>query len=115
MWLTLPSSYPGSQVIVVGEESVAHHRTWIEASYHLIVFKDEFNQNFFLRMVQEAKATKFMDLAQGRMSITKYVVRFIQLSRFALYHIPDEVKKFERGLNSRIRTMMMCFNICNFS
>jgi hypothetical protein len=117
-WLTLPSSYPGSQAMVVGEESVVHHRTWIEATCHLIVFKDKFNRNFFLRVVQEVKATEFMDLAHGGMSIIEYVARFIQLSRFALYHILDEekkAKKFKRGLNSHIQTMMMCFDIRNFS
>ncbi|GLT72205.1 hypothetical protein SLA2020_441590 [Shorea laevis] len=55
-----------------------------------------------------------MDLTQGGMSMTEYASRFVQLSRFATYVIPDEekkAKKFERGLNPRIRTMMACFDI----
>lgn len=59
-----------------------------------------------------------MDLVHGRMLITEYVVRFIQLSRFAIYLISDEekkAKKFERGLNSHIRTLQTYFNTHNFS
>jgi predicted mannosyl-3-phosphoglycerate phosphatase (HAD superfamily) len=43
---------------------------------------------------------------------------FIQLSRFAMYLISDEekkTKKFWRGLNTCIWTMMTCFDIYNFS
>ncbi|XP_059431518.1 uncharacterized protein LOC132165024 [Corylus avellana] len=59
-----------------------------------------------------------MDLVQGRMLVIEYAARFLQLSRFGMYLIPYEekkVKKFERGLNTCIRTMMTCFNISNFS
>jgi hypothetical protein len=82
------------------------------------MFKDAFNKHFFPRVVQEAKSREFMDLTQGGMSVTEYASRFVQLSRFAPYLIPDEekkAKKFERGLNPRIRTMMACFDIRDFS
>jgi hypothetical protein len=48
----------------------------------------------------------------------EYVVKFLQLLCFGLYLIPTEekkAKKFERGLNSRIRIMMSCFDIQDFS
>ena len=44
--------------------------------------------------------------------------KFLQLSHFSMYLIPNEekkVKKFERGLNSRIRIIMRCSDICDFS
>jgi hypothetical protein len=68
--------------------------------------------------VQEAKAREFLDLVQGEMSVIEYAVKFLQLSRFGLYLIPTEekkAKKFERGLNSRIRIMMSRFDIWDFS
>jgi hypothetical protein len=68
--------------------------------------------------MQEAKAWEFLDLVQGEMSMIEYAAKFLQLSRFGLYLIPTEekkAKKFERGLNSRIRTMMSCFDIRDFS
>jgi hypothetical protein len=52
------------------------------------------------------------------MSVIEYATKFLQLSRFDMYVIPNEekkVKNFERGLNSHIRIMMSCFGICNFS
>lgn len=50
-----------------------------------------------------------MNLVQGGMSVKEYAAKFIQLSQFAVYLIPDEekkAKKFERSLNPWIRTMM---------
>ena len=82
------------------------------------VFKHEFNQHFFPRVVQKAKAREFLDLVQGDMSVIKYTAKFLQLSRFGLYLILTEekkVKKFERGLNPRIQIMMSCFDIRDFS
>jgi hypothetical protein len=82
------------------------------------MFKDAFNKHFFSKVVQEAKSREFMDLTQGGMLVTKYASWFVQLSRFAPYLIPDEekkAKKFERGINPRIRMMMACFDIWDFS
>lgn len=55
-----------------------------------------------------------MNLIQGGMTLTKYVAKFIQLSRFVIYLIPDvekKVKKFQRDLKPHTRTMMACFDI----
>jgi hypothetical protein len=52
------------------------------------------------------------------MLVIEYATKFLQLSRFDMYIIPNEekkVKNFERGLNSRIWIMMSCFDICDFS
>ena len=48
----------------------------------------------------------------------EYTAKFLQLSRFGLYLIPTKekkVKKFKQGLNPRIRIMMSCFDIWDFS
>jgi hypothetical protein len=50
--------------------------------------------------------------------VIEYAVKFLQLSCFGLYLIPTKekkAKKFKRGLNSRIRIMMSCFNIWDFT
>jgi hypothetical protein len=50
--------------------------------------------------------------------VIEYAVKFLQLLHFGLYLIPTKerkAKKFERGLNSRIRIMMSCFDIQDFS
>ena len=77
-------------------------------------FKREFNQHFFTRVVQEAKAQEFLELVQIRMSVIEYAAKFLQLSRFGMYLISSEekkVKKFEWDLNSHIQIMMSCFDI----
>jgi hypothetical protein len=50
--------------------------------------------------------------------VIEYAANFLQLSCFGLYLIltkEKKAKKFERGLNSRIRIMMSCFNIWDFT
>jgi hypothetical protein len=82
------------------------------------VFKHEFNRHFFPRVVQKAKAHEFLDLVQVGMLVIEYAMKFLQLSCFGLYLIPTEekkAKKFEKGLNSRIRIMMSCFDVRDFS
>jgi len=57
-------------------------------------------------------------LSEGSMTVMEYATKFIQLSRFAVYLIPYEekkAKKFEKGLKSRVKTMITCFDIRNFS
>ncbi|XP_062164995.1 uncharacterized protein LOC133871583 [Alnus glutinosa] len=82
------------------------------------IFRDEFHKQFFHRVVQEAKAKEFMDLVQGSMAVIEYATKFIQLSRFTVYLIPDEEKKaknFKRGLSPSVKTMMRCFDIHYFT
>jgi hypothetical protein len=64
------------------------------------VFKHEFNQHFFPRVVHMVKAREFLDLVQGERSVIEYAAKFLQLSCFGLYLIPTEekkAKKLERG------------------
>ena len=82
------------------------------------IFNYEFNWHFFPRVVQEAEVGEFMDLVQGKILVIEYAAKFLQLSQFGMYLIPNEerkVKNFERDLDTRILTMMTCFDICNFS
>jgi hypothetical protein len=68
----------------------------LETSISWEVFKHEFNQHFFPRVMQEAKAREFLDLVQGGMSMIEYVAKFLQLSFFGLYLIPTEEKKAKK-------------------
>jgi hypothetical protein len=91
-------------VLDLGSE---HATTWE-------IIRDEFHKQFFPWVVQEAKMREFMDLVPWGINATK----FIQLSRFTVYLIPykeKKAKKFKRGLSPRIKTMMTCFDIRNFS
>ncbi|XP_035546674.1 disease resistance protein RUN1-like [Juglans regia] len=55
--------------------------------------KQLFFDRFFPRSIRDARAKDFADLVQGTMMVHQYAARYVELSRFALYLIPDEEKK----------------------
>jgi hypothetical protein len=80
-------------------------------------FQKEFLQQYFPKILRDAKAREFMDLTQGNMTVAQYAGRFNELARFAPYMVADEenrVRKFEQGLNPRIHNRVVCFEIRNF-
>ena len=56
-------------------------------------FKEVFNKTYFPDVVRNRKAREFSDLVQGAMTMKEYVAKFVELSHFAPYLIPDESKK----------------------
>ncbi|XP_057958682.1 uncharacterized protein LOC131151453 [Malania oleifera] len=73
-------------------------------------FREIFFDRYFPASTREAKAGEFLNLTQGYLSIQQYAIKFMELSRFALYMIPDEPKKarkFERGLRQEICTQVV--------
>jgi hypothetical protein len=91
---------------------------WQDKKFVLVIDLHEFNWRFFPRVMQETKAWEFLDLVQGGMMVIEYATKFLQLLRFGMYLILNEekkMKKFERGLNSRILIMMSYFDIRDFS
>ncbi|KAF5447672.1 hypothetical protein F2P56_033204 [Juglans regia] len=80
-------------------------------------FKQVFRDQFFPEVFREAKAREFADLRQGDMSVHQYSLKFIELSRFAPYLIPDEsrkAQKFERGLHPQILDRLIALKLRNF-
>ncbi|XP_040994286.1 uncharacterized protein LOC121240825 [Juglans microcarpa x Juglans regia] len=72
-------------------------------------FRKIFLERFFPQTLRESRARQFADLTQGTMTVDQYATKFIELSRFASYLIPNKEKKaekFERGLNRRIRELV---------
>jgi hypothetical protein len=52
------------------------------------------------------------------MTVEQYSARFIELARFAANLIPDEeskTKRFENGLNPRIKEMVICLEIKDYA
>ncbi|XP_041011335.1 uncharacterized protein LOC121255117 [Juglans microcarpa x Juglans regia] len=81
-------------------------------------FKIIFLDHFFPRTLRESRARQFMDLTQGTMTVAQYATKFMELSRFASYLIPDEEKKaekFERGLDCRILERVRTLRIRSFT
>ncbi|XP_040998126.1 uncharacterized protein LOC121244157 [Juglans microcarpa x Juglans regia] len=77
-------------------------------------FKQIFFDRFFPRSIRDARAKGFADLVQDTMTLHQYAARYIELSCFALYLIPDEEKKtrkFEEGLNNQIYERVVALQI----
>ena len=81
-------------------------------------FKEVFNRTYFPDVVRDCKAREFSDLVHGAMTVEEYVAKFVELSHFALYLIPNEskkVKKFWEGLNGRIRPLIIASGVDTFT
>ena len=70
--------------------------TWAE-------FHDLFMGKYFLDIARHAKAQEFLELKQGAMTVIEYVIRFIELARFADDYVATDVRRFENGLKLPIR------------
>ena len=65
---------------------------------------------YFLDTARHAKAQEFLELKQGVMTVMDYVVRFIELARFADDYVATDmakVRRFENGLKLSIRARIV--------
>ncbi|MQL96342.1 hypothetical protein Taro_029011, partial [Colocasia esculenta] len=77
--------------------------TWSE-------FLDVFNDAFFPIQVQQVKREQFQTLQQGNSSVLEYQMRFMALSRYALYVVSDNnmmVEYFIRGLRVELQNAIV--------
>ncbi|XP_057954209.1 uncharacterized protein LOC131148506 [Malania oleifera] len=68
-------------------------------------FREISFERYFPAIVRSAKVVEFLHLTQGSITVSQYAARFIKLSRFAPYLVPDEerkVRKFEEGLRQSL-------------
>ncbi|XP_057978788.1 uncharacterized protein LOC131165093 [Malania oleifera] len=81
-------------------------------------FKEIFFDHYFPTIVRDAKVAKIIKLTQRNLTVQKYATKFIELSCFAPYVIPNEVKKvrmFERGLRQDIYKQVVVLKVYDFS
>ena len=81
-------------------------------------FKEVFNGTYFPDVVRDYKVREFFDLVQGAMTVEEYAAKFVELSRFTPYLIPDEskkVRKFREGLNGRIHPLIIASGVDTFT
>ncbi|KAH7842136.1 hypothetical protein Vadar_001884 [Vaccinium darrowii] len=72
-------------------------------------FEKIFLDKYFPTPVKQAMVQEFMTLKKGNLSVTQYVVRFVELSRHAKTIMPtddDKARKFEWGLGDTRRSVM---------
>ena len=51
---------------------------------------------YFPETTRQVKAQEFLELKQGAMTVMDYVVRFIELARFADYYVATGLAKVRR-------------------
>ncbi|XP_043813083.1 uncharacterized protein LOC110614775 [Manihot esculenta] len=81
-------------------------------------FLNEFRKRYVGDIYMEERKGEFIYLRQGRMTVAEYEREFIRLSRYAREMIPTEeakCKRFEQGLNTEIRMLLVALQIRDFS
>jgi hypothetical protein len=80
-------------------------------------FKNSFHSHLVPLGVMKLKKKEFEDLKQGSMSVSEYVTRFTQLSRYALDNVDTSEKKqdwFLNGLNDGLAYPLEARDFINF-
>jgi hypothetical protein len=80
-------------------------------------FKNIFHSHHVPLGVMKLKKKEFEDLKQGSMSVSEYVTRFTQLSRYALDNVETNEKKqdwFLNGLNDGLTYALEARYFVNF-
>ncbi|XP_057972746.1 uncharacterized protein LOC131160888 [Malania oleifera] len=73
---------------------------------------------YFLLSIREEKIEEFTNLNHGNMTIGEYASKFVELSCFAQFLIPNEARKarkFEKGLKCKIYELVVGFYVQTFS
>jgi len=80
-------------------------------------FRERFFCEYFPDNIQYAKKVEFLQLTQGRKTVTKYAKRFKHLSCFYTLPLDEEwrCEKFENGLRGDIRLMVAPLSIKDFA
>ncbi|XP_028063710.1 uncharacterized protein LOC114266947, partial [Camellia sinensis] len=77
-------------------------------------FNEIFYNKYFLQCFRDRKVSKFQELKQCRMSVTKYEAKCIELARFSLHMVGTDYKKaqkFEEGLDLEIFDRVAVFKL----
>ena len=81
-------------------------------------FKGVFNQTYFPDVVRDREEREFFGLVQGTMIVEEYATKFVELSHFTPYLIPNEPKKvsqFQKGLNDKIHPYIIAYGVGSFT
>nr|XP_012466475.1 unnamed protein product [Gossypium raimondii] len=80
-------------------------------------FQTEFRKKYISQRFIDRKRKEFLELKQGRMTVTEYEREFVRLSRYARECVATEAvmcKRFEDGLNEDIKLLVGILEIKEF-
>ncbi|XP_057982395.1 uncharacterized protein LOC131167617 [Malania oleifera] len=81
-------------------------------------FEELFLDRYFPSSTREENVGEFTNLTHRNMTVGEYVAKFVELSRFAPFMIPNKARKteiFEKGLQRKIFEPVVEFQVQNFS
>ncbi|XP_057965566.1 uncharacterized protein LOC131156136 [Malania oleifera] len=64
------------------------------------------------------KIEKFTNLIRGDLTVAEYAAKFVELSRFTPFLVPNKIRKarkFDKGLRRKISKLVVGFQVQNFS
>ncbi|XP_021741122.1 uncharacterized protein LOC110707398 [Chenopodium quinoa] len=70
------------------------------------VFQEKIRDKFYPSFLQKQKAEEFANLVMGKMTVTEYYTKFIELTRFSMESVSTEkskARKFESGLTTDLQ------------
>ncbi|XP_057958550.1 uncharacterized protein LOC131151318 [Malania oleifera] len=77
-----------------------------------------YTDEYFPSSIKDEKIEEFTNLTQGNMIVAEYAAKFVELSRFTPFLVPNEArkaKKFEKGMRHRIYELVVGFQVQSFS
>ena len=80
-------------------------------------FQTEFRKKYISQRFIDQKRKEFLELKQGRMTVTEYERKFVRLSRYARECVSTEAimcRRFEDGLNEDIKLLVGILEIKEF-
>ncbi|KAG8492907.1 hypothetical protein CXB51_010118 [Gossypium anomalum] len=80
-------------------------------------FQAEFRKKYISQRFTDQKRKEFLELKQGRLTVSEYEREFVRLSRYARECVADEVamcKRFEEGLNEDLKLLVGILEIKEF-
>ncbi|XP_052482996.1 uncharacterized protein LOC128036148 [Gossypium raimondii] len=80
-------------------------------------FQTEFRKKYIIQRFLDQKRKEFLELKQGRMSVSEYKREFVRLSKYSLECILTETtmcKRFEEGLNKYIKLLVGILKLKEF-
>ncbi|XP_040932073.1 uncharacterized protein [Gossypium hirsutum] len=80
-------------------------------------FQEEFHKKYISQRFMDQKRKEFLELKQGKMTVTEYECEFVRLSKYARECVSTEAitcKRFVDGLNEDIRLLVGFFELKEF-
>ena len=81
-------------------------------------FEELLLSNYFPEAIRRQTSVEFIHLVQRNITVTEYVVKFTQLSRYALNAVANEhmrAEQFQEGLRLKIRAQVAPFMLHTYS